>query len=1576
MLPQTFHPLIRSWFAETYGTPTPVQAEAWPLIEQGENVLALAPTGSGKTLTAFLSAISRFCSEGQEKYQAEKLSVLYVSPLKALNEDIKRNLQEPLAAIKQRFEKEGLPFPPVRVETRSGDTPQSERRRFFVRPPSILALTPESLAILLLNPRGRQVLSSVKYLIIDEIHAVLGNKRGTFLSCQIDRLSLTAGEFQRISLSATVRNPQIAAEFAGGIGRKVKIAAPPAEKKIVLNIEFQQTETKDNKYGSHYTPLIEYILNRIWEGAALLVFTESRRRAEKLCYFLNTEAAVFYARKGSPAGRSSDGASLTAVAFPHHGSLSKELRRGVERGLAEGKLPCVVATASLELGIDIGSIDEVVLAGSTGNVSQALQRIGRSGHNVGQVSKGRLFTFHGKDLLLAAALKGAVDEKDIEEIHPIENPLDILAQLILALCAERDRNVDELYELIRKFYIFRNLNYDSYNRTVKMLAGLSSCGKSGGKLRLREIKPRIWLESQPGRKGGESAGYSGEETAGALNGTLTLLYSSGGVIANRGLYSLRLTDGTKIGELDEEFVWERTIGDCFDFGARGWRIVKIGAESVEVTPLEKRADYIPFWKGDTPFRSPNLTERILAILEHFNKTANVNNFLLTGEQRELKPNMQSMQSIQSEYSSVDSLKFFFDSQRIAQKGLPLPDSKNIIVEIIENNELNRDFCSIVFHSFRGGAVNYPVSLALSAELSETVNLRVETFSNDDSILFLLPRLGLADMNLPTEEIFRRALAALNSIPDSASNSTLKNTPDSAQRSGNSGGINRGERLFRNRLEASGIFGANFREAAERSLLLPKAPFGKRTPLWIMRQRSKRLFDAVANEDGFPVTAEAWRSCLVDTFDMNGFRDLLAEINGGSITLSFFHTSNPSPFSKDMVRQETNTFMYDYDERKDIAGFSSTATLSDKIIEEAIGSAALRPALKASLVENFVSRLRRELSGWAPEDELSLNEWVKERIAIPIDEWNLLCAAIPETPAKNIDNGKIKFVTRKGAAIQAAVHREWEENWNNEPLSLLGQWLRYEGPVSIERICSVFGATAAEAEDAVAALAEVEEIVCDVTVTTGTEGDTCSQLICDRENLEMLLRLSRKKERPVIKERPALLLVPFLALRQGLNCGGGNGSGGNFGGANAFRKNLYAWTAPAKLWETEILCARNSAYDPEKTDREIREGKLVWYGAGLCAKSAAKSSQERIGFCRPEDLDLATLEAAPLAAPAAHGSQKSAENSGLFAQLLASPFFNRPRDFWEIKNELSAEGKADSRSCAEALWDEVWRGALTADSLDPVRKGIEFGFIPKEIDVSQITGSLPLNPFGRRPRIPGALKNRWKSGAPVQGNWFSIIMEEQDNGSVDPLEEDALNRDRVRLLLDRWGILCRPLLEHEARQFSWSKLLPAMRRMELAGELTAGRFFEGINSLQFASPSIAAELEQAENFSGIYWMNAADPASPAGLKIEGLEYGRASSPGVKYPLCARSAGNRLYFRGVALIALSCKNGKELQIFIEAGDPDMAKLIALLKIPRTRAVLPENKVLVEKINGKEAAKSGYAECFTSQGFISDRGKLTFW
>ncbi|ULQ59831.1 DEAD/DEAH box helicase [Brucepastera parasyntrophica] len=1560
MLPETLHPLVRTWFSETYGNPTEVQAQAWPLIAENRHVLALAPTGSGKTLAAFLVALSRF-ADGT--YKPGVLSVLYISPLKALNEDIRRNLLEPLESLSGRFQEEGVFFPDIRVDTRSGDTTQTERRRFLSKPPGILALTPESLAILLLNPKSRTILSHLQYVVLDEIHSVLGTKRGSFLACQLARLSLVSGEFQRVALSATVNPPEAAARFAGGLKpsgsgnqgsyepRNVCIVAPPSGKRIDFIIEYpsgtlpgpansteiqkeydsasyhthktgnsytspggrpdqENTDTEESsghnkakydepsyythdieniytndkdgyddssyhehkdagehvqsgqqsdaagerkekngkkvktvnvRYGARYIALIDIIAGRIQKNRTTLVFTDARRRAERIAFLLNE-------RFGE------------TVAFAHHGSLSKEVRRAVEIRLAEGRLPCVVATGSLELGIDIGSVDEVILAGSPNSSSVALQRIGRSGHGVGKTSYGRLVPFHGNDLLTGVALAGAIRDREIEKTAVIENPLDILAQIILALCTEAPRNADELYNLLRGFLPFENLGRPAYDRVVQMLAGRYSSS------RLRDLKPRLYIDAKTG-------------LLTASDGVLLSLYSSGGVIANRGSYSLRLPNGTKIGELDEEFVWERRTGDSFSFGTHSWRIVAIGSEAVEVVSLERPADFVPFWRAEAVYRSPVLVERMLKILD------SARNGIYSGE--------AFADSALTE-DTLFSLKRFLEAQKDIQN-VPLSGRDSLAIEIIEDALNKGDMISVVLHTFRGGAVNYPLSMALAGQLEESLNLRVETIPDDNAILVILPRL----QEISAEQAVRNALQKI-------------------------GDSNIRQKQFYARFESSGVFGAAFREAAERSMLLPKAGFGRRTPLWIMRQRAKRLFDAVSGYGDFPAIAEAWRSCLTDQFDMNGFNDFCSEIADGSVSVHFFNTREPSPFALDMVWKETNKLLYDTDDRPELRGSS----LSDQVINDAIGNARLRPAIPASIVSDFTARLRRELPDWSPETVLELSEWVKERIAIPADEWKELLentdpglAEIWE--ADHSLSGNLVETTRKGSSIPSIIHIERADIWQEEPLAFLDEWLRYEGPVFISHIAQIFGVTEAEAEDAASALEENGDLVRNVQVSadsakkTGEESFSAGELVCDRENLELLLRLSRKRARPDIQPRPASLLPVYLALRQGI-----------LQHTDKPWEKLSCVSAPARLWETDFFPARLPSYRPELLDAELHSGNLVWFGTG----------EVRAGFCSPEDLDLVLPERPG-------GPDYFADSS-------------RPRDFWELKDDSGL----DISGTTDEIWKEAWAGRLTADTWEPVRKGLVAGFAADSHP--ETAGEAPYIP-GKRRNVPRALRDRWKAGKPVEGKWFSLATDGLQASSFDPLDEEELERDRVRLLIRRWGILCRPFLEREEPALSWGKLIPVMRRLELSGELVAGRFFDGINSLQFAHPGIAEELTACDSEKRIFWINACDPANPAGM-AEGLDEN----------LPSRLAANRLCFRGPELAAVSTRNGKELRVFVSPEDIEIKEILSFLRVPRTRTVYPERKVLIETVNGEPAADNPYTRVLQGLGFEISRDRLILW
>jgi ATP-dependent Lhr-like helicase len=720
-----------------------------------------------------------------------------------------------------------------------------------------------------------------------------------------------------------------------------------------------------------------------------------------------------------------------------------------------------------------------------------------------------------------------------------------------------------------------------------------------------------------------------------------------------------------------------------------------------------------------------------------------------------------------------------------------------------------------------------------------------------------------------------------------------------------------EKRLKERLEASGIFGAAFREAAERSLVLPRPPFGKRVPLWVTRQRAARLFEALSPYGDFPVSAEAWRTVLEDQFDLEGFRSLTEDLHDGLVATACFTTTRPSPFARNLAWAETNALMYEYDEKPGAAGLS----LSDEAIAEALGQARLRPPLQADLVGDFAARLRREIPGWAPDDALSLSEWVKERIAIPSngedEEWEKLTAALPEE-LRNLPGQyaeRLGLIKRPGAAAASWVHREWAEIWEKgspeqAAAECLAPWLRCQGPLSLSRLREVFGFSQAQAQAAADTLEAAGKLVKEVDVEGAAPG-----LVCDRDNLELLLRLSRRKRRPQIKERPLRCLIPYLALRQGI-IGGGDSGGPSEPGGKPWER-LTGFPAPVRLWETEIFPARLASYHGAMLDKEIGETRLLWYGAG----------REKAAFSGIEDLDLALPR----------------HTAPPFEGKLIPSFFDTPRSFWEIKDALGL----DRRSSAEALWQAVWKGLLSADSWEPLRRAIEEGFSPAP----------GIEETAARGRIPRALSARWRLGPPVRGNWFSLApgdpwepeglgsAGEPASGELDPLElnpwelnpleEEELKRGRVRLLLKRWGVLCRPLLEREAPAFSWSALLPAMRRMELAGELAAGRFFSGINSLQFASPRIGVELEEAEALDGIFSMNAADPASLSGLQVpEGIP-----------ELPPRLGTARLCFRGSRLIASSSRSGTSLDIRVPPEDGDLERIAEFAAFPRRRAAHPE-------------------------------------
>ncbi len=740
-----FHPLTRAWFTERFGNPTSAQCLAWPRIAANEHVLVIAPTGSGKTLTAFLWAIDQLLTG---RWGAGEVRVLYISPMRALNNDIRRNLIMPLDELSGAFAKEGLPVPAIRAMTRSGDTTQSDRQKMRRRPPEILITTPESLNIMLTGATGAQLFTGLKTVILDEVHAVVGSKRGTHLITGVERLVRLSGEFQRIALSATVNPKEAVAPWIGGYTKTGTGGEPHYDPRQVRTVEARQKKTYaiETHYSKPPVPPAEAHSgdNPIWQTVAdraarriadnrsTLVFANSRRGVERMARLINST-------------------SDTQPVYAHHGSLAREIREVVEERLKEGQLQGIVATNSLELGIDIGAIDEVLLVGTPPSVSSTVQRVGRAGHGVGQTSRGQLYPLHAEDIIDAAVAVPAMLSEQIEPLLPPEAPLDVLAQILLSMTSTEQWSLDELFNFIRCMAPYHELSRGLFDLVVEMLAG-----KYAG-TRVAALKPRVALDRL-------------SHTVRARPGVARILYASGGTIPDRGYFRVRLSDsGSVIGELDEEFVWERSNGDAITLGVQSWRVNGISQNDVWVTPTGSAAPTAPFWRCEDRFSTfwfadqrGRFLEQAEAALSRADAGEEITGFeqTLTTE-RKLDP------------PAATELMRYLRSQRTAT-GTALPHRHHLVVEHAGYTNQAGAKPLTVLHTTWGGRVNRPLALALSAALEQRHGQVVEVAYDEGCVAVELPEpCSVADLFDPL---------------------------DSADL----------EQLVRDKLESTGFFGAHFR----------------------------------------------------------------------------------------------------------------------------------------------------------------------------------------------------------------------------------------------------------------------------------------------------------------------------------------------------------------------------------------------------------------------------------------------------------------------------------------------------------------------------------------------------------------------------------------------------------------------------------------------------------------------------------------------------------------------------------------------------------------------------------------------
>jgi ATP-dependent Lhr-like helicase len=857
-----FGPETRSWFERAFDAPTPAQVLGWPAIASGEHTLIQAPTGSGKTLAAFLYGIDRLTAEGAGK----GLRLLYVSPLKALNYDIERNLRGPLAGLQSD----------LRVAVRTGDTTQRERSQMLREHPDVLITTPESL-YLLLTSRGREMLRSVRTIVIDEVHAVAATKRGAHLALSVERLErLVHGPIQRIGLSATQRPLDEIGRFVAG-GRPIRLVDAGVAKQLDLEVvvpvedmrepgagvELQglPTTSGEGRGTSIWPSIYPEILRLVREHRSTIVFVNNRRLAERLALRLNELADEEIARA-------------------HHGSIAREQRVEIEELLKRGAIPCLVATSSLELGIDMGAVDLVIQVESPKSVARGLQRIGRAGHSLGEVSRGRIFPKFRADLLEAAVIAQRMQDGAIEETVIPRNPLDVLAQQIVAICAEEEIAVDELHELVRRAYPFADLPRTQLDNVLDMLAGRYPSDE------FAELRPRIiW-----------------DRTAGVIRGrpgSARLAVTNAGTIPDRGLYGVHLVDGGgRVGELDEEMVYEARAGQTFLLGASTWRIEEITRDRVLVSPAPGVPGAVPFWKGEGVGRPYELGQ---AIGEFSRKTVGRATSIPGLDER-----------------SVQNLIQFLRDQEAATGAVP--SDRTVVVERFRDEIGDWRVC--ILTPF-GARVHAPWALAAAARLRDSLGLEVQSIWSDDGIAFHLPD---ADAPPATDDLLLG--------PDEVEDLVVQEVGQSA------------------------LFGARFRENAARALLIPRRRPGERTPLWQQRLKAQSLLQVARRYGSFPIVLETYRECLRDVFDLPSLKRLLQGIRTREIDLVDVETATASPYAAGLLFDYIATYMYE-DDTPPAERRAQALSLDRDLLRELLGQEELRDLLDPDALTEVERALRPE-----------------------------------------------------------------------------------------------------------------------------------------------------------------------------------------------------------------------------------------------------------------------------------------------------------------------------------------------------------------------------------------------------------------------------------------------------------------------------------------------------------------------------------------------------------------------------------------------------------------------------------------
>ncbi|WP_249521602.1 ATP-dependent helicase [Microbacterium sp. ER1] len=1508
-----FTPATQDWFRGAFTAPTPAQAGAWEAISAGKHALVVAPTGSGKTLSAFLWAIDSVFRERADlpeepKKDGSRTRILYISPLKALGVDVERNLRSPLIGIGQSARRLGLTAPGITVGVRSGDTTSSDRRKLVSDPPDILITTPESL-YLMLTSRAGDTLRDVHTVIIDEVHAVAATKRGAHLAVSLERLDALRRSHgaetaaQRIGLSATVRPIDEVARFLGGAD-PVEIVAPPASKTFELGVVVPMDDMTnpppppgappeapgiDAEYtevtGSVWPHVEEAIVDRILQNNSTIVFANSRRLAERLTGRLNeiyaerigvalpepTVPAAMMAQAGSTAGAD------PVLAKAHHGSVSKEQRAQVEEELKSGVLRCVVATSSLELGIDMGAVDLVIQVEAPPSAASGLQRVGRAGHQVGEISRAALFPKHRGDVLHTAIVTERMLAGKIEAIQVPRNPLDILAQQTVAASALGAISVEEWFETVRRSAPFQSLPRSAYEATLDLLAGRFPSDE------FAELRPRLVWDRDAGTLTGRP-------------GAQRIAVTSGGTIPDRGLFGVFVageSTGARVGELDEEMVYESRVGDVFTLGTTSWRIAEITHDRVNVIPAYGQPGKVPFWHGDGIGRPFELGEALGAFSREVSaaKPEKAEQRLIAaGLDEQARANLLAHLSEQREATGT------------------LPTDRTLTVE--RGHDEVGDW-RVILHSPYGMKVHAPWALAINARVRERLGVEGSAVASDDGIIVRIPD---AESEPPGAELF---------VFD----------PDEL------------EQLVTQEVGGSALFASRFRECAARALLMPRTNPNRRTPLWQQRQRSAQLLEVARRHPTFPVILETLREVLQDVYDLPSLRKLATSIADRRIRLVETQPGQPSPFARDLLFGYVGAFMYEGDsplaERR-----AAALSVDPALLGELLGTVELRELLDPDVIAQFEREAQRldperrarglegvadllRLLGPLDADEVAarldpestggataatlLDDLVTARRAIPVTIAGVVRVAAIE------DAGRLRDAL--GAALPTGIPVAFLEPLADPLGDLVVRHARTHGPFTTASVAERFGLGNAVARHTLQRLETNGRLTSGYFLPTAAgSGDDIEW--CDTEVLRRLrmrsLAAIRGSVEPVSPEAYARFLPDWQHLGRPLE---------GIDGVLTVIEQFAGVPIPASAWESLVLPSRVRDYTPAMLDELTAAGEVIWSGHGTLPG--------RDGWVSLHPADLAPFT---LPDPDAEIAAESLEARLLAALAAGGAYFAA-----QLKEMTGAENE---QSVLEALWSLTWSGHVTNDTFAPIR--------------SLLTGGSQAHKVKRR--APRARTYRGMSltrTAPrptsIGGRW-SLLPE---------VETDPARRATVTagLFLDRYGVVTRGAVQSEGVPGGFAQAYRVLAGFEEAGHCRRGYVIEKLGAAQFAA---SATVDRLRTYAGLadppprkaVTLAATDPANPYGAalgwpKLEGVSH----RPG-------RKAGGLVVLVDGALVLSLERGGRTVLCFTDDEEVLQAAAADLATTARDRRL---DTLTVEKVNGEGVYGTVLGRALQEAGFV---------